>query len=216
VFSRRLQLALHFAELVGVATLLRSVAYDRWITVLASVLLVVGAIAAQRGRAWGVGLAFGSAVAFPVAWAIGIAPLWFVLVGIFGALPFALTFRSFARFDKGATALLTFLAAAAGTLGAVAWKQYALATFALFPSLLPSLHPQHAGALMMMAVLGAVANHMRRRSPTTLDPRRGGEEQRVRIGERLRVADADEAALGAPGEATDAGDAVHERRRAHR
>ena len=74
---RRLQLSLVAAQLIGAATLLRSVAYNRWITMLASVLLIVGAEAARRGRSWGVGLALGAASAFPVALAIGIAPAWF-------------------------------------------------------------------------------------------------------------------------------------------
>ena len=94
--QRRLQLSLVIAQVVGAATLLRSVAYDRWITVLAAALLIVGASAARRGRSWGVGLALGAAASFPVAWAIGIAPPWFCLVG---ALPFAIASRAFARFD---------------------------------------------------------------------------------------------------------------------
>ena len=50
------------AQAIGIATLLRSVAYDRWITVLVSALLIGGTMAAQRGRTWGVALAFAPAV----------------------------------------------------------------------------------------------------------------------------------------------------------
>jgi hypothetical protein len=178
VLSRRLRLALLAVEAVGAATLFRSIAYDRWITVLASVLLITGAIAAQRSRVWGIGLAFGAAVAFPVAWAIGIAPMWFCLVGLAGALPFALTLRAFMRFDRGATALLATLAASAGALGAIAWKEYALTTFAMFPSLLPSIEPQHGVTLATLAVLGAVVSRARLRE---------GADEGVRIASRIRV-----------------------------
>jgi hypothetical protein len=181
---RRLQLSLVAAQLVGAATFLRSVAYDRWITVLASVLLIVGASAAKRGRSWGVGLALGAASAFPVAWAIGIAPAWFCLVGIVGALPFAIASRAFARFDKGATALLAFLAASAGAIGAIAWKEYAWSIFTTFPSSRPSLEAQHGLELTALTALVAVAALTARGKHESL-----ASGQRVRIPEHVRVAD---------------------------
>lgn len=181
---RRLQLSLVAAQLVGAATLLRSVAYDRWITVLASVLLIVGATAARRGRSWGVGLALGAAAAFPVAWAIGIAPPWFCLVGLVGALPFAIASRAFARFDKGATALLAFLAAAAGTIGAVAWKEYAWSIFTMFPASRPSIEAQHGLALTALTAVVVAAALVTRAKGGELA---GG--QRLRVAQELRVAD---------------------------
>ena len=166
------------------ATLLRSIAYDRWITVLASVLLIVGAMAAQRGRSWGIGLAFAAAVSFPVAFAIGLAPAWFCLVGLAGALPFALTLRPFARFDKSATALLALLAATGGAAAAIAWKEIAWSVITTFPVLRPSGHAHHGVALAaaLAVVVGIIAGRARfPRSP---------EAARVRIGERMRVGDA--------------------------
>jgi hypothetical protein len=160
---RRLRLSLLAVEIVGAATLLRSVAYDRWITVLASLLLVTGAIAARRGRAWGIALTLASAAAFPVACAIGIAPAWFCLVGVAGALPFVIASRAFARFDRGATALLAILAAAAGTLGALAWKEVAWSLFTMFPSLRPSYEAQHAIALTAIVGAAVVAAYVVRR-----------------------------------------------------
>jgi len=181
---RRLQLSLVAAQLVGAATLIRSVAYDRWITVLAAVLLIAGATAARRGRSWGVGLALGAAAAFPVAWAIGIAPPWFCLVGLVGALPFAIASRAFARFDKGATALLAFLAAAAGTIGAVAWKEYAWSIFTTFPVSRPSIEAQHGLALTALtAVVAAVALMSRSKNGELASG------QRLRVAQELRVAD---------------------------
>src|SRR5262249_12999987 len=55
-------------------------------------------------RTRGIGLVLAAASWFPIAWAIGIAPVWFCLVGLVGALPFALTSRALARFDKQAGA----------------------------------------------------------------------------------------------------------------
>jgi hypothetical protein len=189
---RRLQLSLVAAQLVGAATLLRSIAYDRWITVLASVLLIVGASAARRGRSWGVGLSLGAAAAFPVAWLIGIAPPWFCLVGIVGALPFAIASRAFARFDKGATVLLAFLAASAGAIGAIAWKQFAWSIFTTFPASRPSLEAQHGFALAAITALVAVVA-LTSRSRRVSSSAEGVE--RIRIGEQVRIAKANEDAL---------------------
>ena len=177
----RLQLSLFGAQLVGVATLLRSIAFDRWITVLASLLLILGATAARRGRSWGVALALASAAAFPVAWMIGIAPAWFCLVGLFGALPFALTWRDFARFDRRATALLVMLATSGGAFGALLWKQIAWPLFVSFPALRPSLYPHHG--LLLVTVVGVIAAlGSRSRRDREL------EETRTRIATPVRVA----------------------------
>jgi hypothetical protein len=190
---RRLRLSLVAAQLVGFATLLRSIAYDRWITVLAALLLIGGAAAAQRGRSWGVALALGAAAAFPVAWAIGIAPVWFCLVGLIGALPFAIASRAFARFDKGATALLALLAGTAGAAGAIAWKVWAWDIFMMFPISRPSAEAQHGLALAALCVSAAIATRLGR-GPVALASQglTESEEQRVRVGERFRVSDASE------------------------
>jgi hypothetical protein len=180
---RRLQLSLFAAQLIGAATLLRSVAYNFWITMLASVLLIAGAEAARRGRSWGVGLALGAGSAFLVAFAIGIAPAWFVLVGLAGALPFAIASRAFARFDKGATALLALLAASAGTIGAMGWKEYAWSIFAAFPMSRPSLEAQQGLMLATLTTLVAAA-FMSRGKHGALASGHG-----VRVAEHIRVAD---------------------------
>jgi hypothetical protein len=186
VLSHRLRVSLVVAQAVAVMTLLRSIAYDRWITVLASLLLIGGAMAAQRGRTWGIGLAFAAAVAFPVAFAIGIAPPWFCLVGLAGAWPFALTARPFARFDKGATMMLAAVAATVGTVAAVAWKEVAWSIFMTFPSLRPSIEAQHGVALAatLAVVVGALAG--RARHPAAVDAS-ASQGARVRFGERVRV-----------------------------
>ena len=154
--------SLLLAQLVGFLTLLRSVAFDRWITVVASALLVTGAIAALRGRTWGLALSLASAAAFPVAWAIGIAPFWFVWVGAIGALPFILASHALKRFDRQATTLLAALAVSAGGLTAVAWKYFAWDLFAMFPFLWPSWAPNHGLAVLALlgaGVAGGVAQH---------------------------------------------------------
>jgi hypothetical protein len=212
VDARRLRLSLLAVQLVGIATLLRSIAYDRWITVLASVLLIVGASAAQRGRSWGVALSFGAAAAFPVAWAIGIAPPWFCLVGIIGALPFALASRAFARFDRGATALLAVLAASAGAFGALAWKEYAWSLFMSFPSIRPSLEAQHGLALTAVVASAIVAARLGR--GTAGAPL--AEESHVRIAQHVRVADLGERSADVATDAEEHEAHAPERRRAHR
>jgi hypothetical protein len=139
------RLSLFTIHLVASATLIRSIIYDRWITVLASLVLLAGAAAVQRGKTWGVGVTLGAAAAFPTAWAIGIAPPWFCLVGAVGALPFLLTSRALARFDAAATALGASIAATTGLLAAVAWRAFAPLVIAHFPEFAPSAVPTNAG-----------------------------------------------------------------------
>lgn len=176
---RQVRASLFFVQLVALATLLRSIAYDRWITVLAAVLLLVGATAAQRGRSWGVALTFAQAMAFPVAWMVGIAPAWFCLVGLIGALPFLLTSGAFARFDKGATRLLAALAVTGGAAGAIAWKEWAWSVFDAFPSLTPSAHLHHPLVVALVAAFGAYWVTGRRREI---------DDTRVRVAEGVRIA----------------------------
>lgn len=190
MLQHRLRLSLVVAQAVGVLTLMRSIAFDRWITVLASLFLIGGAMAAQRGRTWGVPLAFAAAVAFPVAFLIGIAPPWFCLVGLAGAWPFALSARPFARFDKGATVLLAAITTTLGAAAAITWKEVAWSVFVTYPSLRPSIEAQHGVALaaVLAVVVGALAG--RARHPAM---RVGAESEsesgqaRVRIGERVRI-----------------------------
>jgi hypothetical protein len=195
---RRLNLSLVAVQLVGVATLLRSIAYDRWITVLASALLLVGATAARRNKSWGVALALGAAAAFPVAWAIGIAPFWFCLVGAVGALPFLIASRAFARFDKSATAVLAMAAGGMGAVGALTWKEIAWPLFMEYPSLRPSIMAQHE--LLLLPVLACVilamrvgrggATSARLRIAETTEP-----TARVRVGSESSEAQAEREAL---------------------
>ncbi len=202
VLPRRVRLSLLAVQVVSVLTLLRSIAFDRWITVLASLLLIGGAMAARRGKAWGIGLTFATAVWFPVAFAIGIAPAWFCLVGLVAALPFAFTLRPFARFDKGATALLTGIAAATGTAIALAWKELAMSIFEMIPSLAPTGVAQHGllVATTLLVVLGVASrSRLREESP---------EEAQVRVGERVRIGESSHE-LGAAAAELDE-DAEHE------
>ena len=171
MLPRRVRLSLLAVQVVSVLTLLRSIAFDRWITVLASMLLIGSAMAARRGKAWGIGLGFATAA-------------WFCLVGLVAALPFAFTLRPFARFDKGATALLTGIAAATGTAIALAWKEMAWSVFEIVPSLAPTGVAQHGLLVVstLLVVLGIASRGRFRDAPE-------GEGARVRVGERLRVGD---------------------------
>lgn len=188
MLPRHLRTSIFLVQLVSVLTLMRSIAFDRWITVLASVLLLVGAAAAKKGRAWGVALMFAQAAAFPVAVLIGIAPPWFALVGILGSLPFLLTSGAFARVDKGATRVLAALAMMGGAAGAVAWKHYAWSVFQSIPALLPSTRPHHGFIVAAVAAL-AVSLAARR---TEEDEETHGEHEadaRVRVAVPSRIAE---------------------------
>jgi hypothetical protein len=142
-------------ELVAFATLLRSVAFDRWITVLVSLLVLTGALGIRRGRSWGVALAFAAACFFPAAFLLGMAPGWFVAVGAIAAAPFLLTWRAFARSDRQATMWLVGLSASAGALIAVVWNLIAWPLFWSFPSLFPSFRPQHGLLVSALLAIGA-------------------------------------------------------------
>ncbi len=157
MLPRHVQTSLLAAQLVAFATLARSVAYDRWFTVVVSSLMIVGALAAVRHRTWGVLLSFATAATFAVAALIGIAPMWFVGVGAIGALPFLLTSEALSRFDRQATTLLAGLAAGAGASAAVAWKLVAWNVFVSFPILWPSHTAQHGLAVSAVLALGALA-----------------------------------------------------------
>jgi hypothetical protein len=154
VLPRNVQLSILLVQLVALATLMRSIAFDRWITILASVVLLAGAAAAKRNRAWGVALMFAQAIAFPVAFMIGIAPAWFCLVGAVGMMPFMLTAPGFVRLDRGATRLLAALAVAGGSLGAIIWKKIAWDVFDAIPFFYPSAFPHHGWIVAAVAALG--------------------------------------------------------------
>jgi hypothetical protein len=149
----RLRTALIAAQIVSIATLFRSVVYERWITVLASLLLLAGASAALRGRTWGIGVSLAAATAFPAAWLLGIAPPWFALVGWIGALPFMLSLRAMAQFDKGATALGAALAGVGAIGSAITFKAAAPWLFSTFPSLRPSWEAANFGPALIITTV---------------------------------------------------------------
>jgi len=153
----RVRQSLQLAQVVAAATLVRSVAYERWITVLVAALLLFGAAAAQRGKTWGVGVSLAAASAYLGAWWLGIAPAWFCLVAMTAALPFAVTWRPLARFDGVATAIVAASAAAAGALGAVVWKGVAWFLFDHVQMLAPTWRLTTFSAVAAgMAAVGAV------------------------------------------------------------
>jgi hypothetical protein len=180
VLPRNLHNALLATQVVGFLTLLRSVAFERWITVLGAMLLVGGATAALRGRTWGVALSLLSAAAFPVAWAVGIAPFWFVFVGLVGALPFYLSAPALRRVDRQATGVLATLAVLIGGAVAVTWRVAAWDIFSAFPAVWPSRYAQNGWVVLALLAAGVAAFVAQglgyRRAPV-----------RVASGERVRV-----------------------------
>lgn len=151
------------AQLVGWLVLLRSVAFDRWSTVLVSLLMIVGARAALRDRTWGVVLAGASGAWMVAAVVLGMGPPWMALAGVLGALPFLRSWASFRRFDRGAAALLATLVAGLGGAGAVAWKAVAPWLFWNVPAFLPTMEAGHGLALagILAAALGLAVKDRR-------------------------------------------------------
>jgi AcrR family transcriptional regulator len=88
-------------------------------TVLATTGLLVGAIAAVRGRTWGILLATAASTAFVGAFVAGIAPLWFVGVAAPGALAAAVSAPRLWRADRVGAATLIAASIAAGVLAAL-------------------------------------------------------------------------------------------------
>jgi hypothetical protein len=118
--AARIRASLAHASVIALATIVRSILFERWSTVLASLLLLIGIGAAWRTRTWGLGVALAAATAFPVAHLLGIGPGWFWFVGVAGALPFFVSWRPMAFFDRRAAVLYAALAVGAGTAGAFA------------------------------------------------------------------------------------------------
>lgn len=188
---QKLETSLTLAHVAGVVMLLRSVAFDRWVSVLAAAALLTGVAAARRNKTWGVALAFASAAAFPSFVLLGLAPPWFVLIGALGMLPFAVASRAFARFDRTATMLLGTIGASLGALLAVGWRSAAPFLFENVPLLRPSHEAQHG--LPLVALTGALVFASLARARRASKASSSTEATRVRIGERVRVATANEA-----------------------
>ena len=146
---------LALAQLLAAATLLRSLAYERWVTVVAAAIILLGTLAAQRGRTWGVAATFMVSVWFPVAALIGIAPLWFVAVGVSAAMPFMLLWRALTKVDRGASVLFAALATTVGAGAAFVWKNIAWVIFSNFPTLAPR-GGFHNGLLVLTTFLAMV------------------------------------------------------------
>lgn len=157
LLPRSLRIPLTALQVATVATLMRSIALDRWITVAASLLLLTGAYAASRERTWGVALSYMLGVTFVGIALLGVAPAWFGILGFLAIRPFARMFRHLLRFDRGAALLLASGASLLGIAGAMGWKGFALDLFAAFPALVPSLHLHH---LPLVATVGAVASFL--------------------------------------------------------
>ena len=118
-------------------------------------------------------MSLGAAVAFPTAWAIGIAPAWFCLVGVAGAVPFLLTSLSLARLDRAATLVGAALAIAGGTLAAIAWGAWAPWAFLRVPALAPAAHASNGSfAVALAGVITAAlfASHKSSAPPRRLRP----------------------------------------------
>jgi hypothetical protein len=165
-------------QLVTVAMLMRSVALDRWITVAASLLLLAASSAAVRGRTWGVAVAYLIGITFMTLCGLGIAPLFFALLGALAIRPFARVFRHLLDFDRGAAATLAVGATALGGAAGLAWKGFAHSLFNAFPAFVPSLYPHHG---WLVAAIGAASTLLILRQHRAAPRERG--ETRTRVSE---------------------------------
>lgn len=119
----KVRLSLVLVLLMAVPMFARCVYYGYWVTVVATGMLSAGALAALRGRTWGVGLTLLAASAFPAAHLLGMAPTWFWAVGYVGALPFVFAWKPMAFFDRPAAKLFAFLAVSGGLACALTWHE---------------------------------------------------------------------------------------------
>lgn len=119
----RVQASLVLVLLAAGPLFARCVSHGVWVTAIATMMLVAGALAAFRGKTWGVGLTLLAGSAFPAAHLLGMAPSWFWLVGVVGALPFALTWKPMAFFDRPAAKLYAVLAVGGGIACAITWHE---------------------------------------------------------------------------------------------
>lgn len=115
--------ALYAVLVVSLPLMIRCITYQKWVTVVATTMLAGGAVAALRGRTWGVGLTLLAAVAFPAAHLLGMAPTWFWGVGFVGTIPFVVTWKPMAFFDRPAAKLFALLAVIGGVTCALAWHE---------------------------------------------------------------------------------------------
>lgn len=118
--AARVRTSIQAASLVALTAMTHGVLYGRWMIVVAALFMLAGTAVAWRARTLGVGLALAAASAFPAAHLLGIGPSWFWLVGAGGALPFVMSWRPMAFFDRQAAVLFGALAVAAGAAGAFA------------------------------------------------------------------------------------------------
>jgi hypothetical protein len=119
----KVQVSLILVLLMAVPMFARCVSHGYWVTVVATGMLVAGALASLAGRTWGVGLTLLAGSAFPAAYFLGMAPPIFLGVGYVGALPFVLTWKPMAFFDRPAAKLFATLAIAGGIACAVTWHE---------------------------------------------------------------------------------------------
>jgi hypothetical protein len=121
--AERVRASLFLVFAVSFPLFVRCVVHGYWVTVVATGMLVAGALAAFRWRTWGVGLTLLAGSAFPAAHLLGMAPPWFWAIGVVGALPFVLSWRPMAFFDRPAAKLFAVLAVSGGIACAITWHE---------------------------------------------------------------------------------------------
>ncbi len=136
--------------------LLRSVAFDRVLTIGVSLALIVGARAAMRQKTWGLLVALAASSWFASAFALGMAPPFFVVFALLGAMPLFKSWSALAKFDRGAAVVAAGVASSAGAGLALAWKMFAPWLFWNLPALRPTWYASHGLALAAITATAVV------------------------------------------------------------
>lgn len=111
---------LWLALVAAITLLLRSLFLGKILTILAAIALIVGIVAAMKGKTWGLVVVLGVAVAVVAVAFLGIAPAWFAVAGAVAAVPALAALPAMFRFDAAAAAVLIALAATLGLASAYA------------------------------------------------------------------------------------------------
>jgi hypothetical protein len=120
------------------------------LTAAACAVSIAGAVAALRGRTWGLLFTSGAAIAFGGVALYGIAPPWFLAVAAVGLTPAAIAARSLWRADGSASLLFAVLALG---VGAVAISIAGPAIDAGVPLVLLALFPLLLAAVVVLGYL---------------------------------------------------------------
>lgn len=195
---RLLRFALVPAAISGAMLIFDGAGSQLWLTALAGGILVSGALAAARGRTWGIFACFFVGVAALMAPLLEMAPSIFFLYGAAGVFPFGLYVRAMLKRDRGAVLLLVSLLVALAGAALYAWNHIFLWIVRRWPHAFASFNKPLASIVLGAVALATFAYVARRRgdsaspTPDVLRAEAEGGKRRVVVG----LGDQDVLAIG--------------------